>query len=520
MSQFQSGLFTQGPNLITTTDLGIIIFTSLSIWTIYGAIYRLYFSPIAKFPGPKLAALTLWYEFYFSVICDGQWIWEIKRMHEQYGPIIRINPYELHIDDLEYYNELYAGSTKKREKYGWFTNSAGSPGSCFETLGHDLHRLRRNAINPFFSKRSITAVEPMINSKISLLSDTIHSHFVDATPVDLRVLFNSFTLDVTSEYAFGESFGALTSKDVAETWRKAIAYIMPMMPLIMQFPILVTIMEWLPDSLAGPIAGHHRNSRRQVTRVLNHEDTGSLQNTIFHTLRDTDLLPPQEKTMRRLADEGNTVISAGTDTTAHTLAVLFYHLLDNPEILSRLRDEISTIDEDITWASLEKLSFLSAVIAEGLRMASVALTRLPRIAPDEDLKFQQWTIPAGTPTSMSFYFLHYSPVVFPSPKKFDPTRWIADSTSGDWATGGAGRNHRLDKYLVPFSKGTRMCAGMNLAYAELFLTTARILKRFDFELYKTTKVDVEIRREHFVAAPAAGSKGIRVIVTKDRGESK
>ncbi|KAJ8068063.1 hypothetical protein OCU04_003637 [Sclerotinia nivalis] len=96
------------------TYLEIILFLSLSLWIIYGAIYRLYFSPIAKFPGPKLAALTLWYEFYFNVIRDGQWIWEIKRMHEEYGPIVRINPYELHIDDPEYYDELYAGNTTKR----------------------------------------------------------------------------------------------------------------------------------------------------------------------------------------------------------------------------------------------------------------------------------------------------------------------------------------------------------------------------------------------------------------------
>ena len=49
------------------------------------AIYRLYLSPIAKFPGPKLAALTLWYEFYHDVIRGGQYGRKIADLHDEYG---------------------------------------------------------------------------------------------------------------------------------------------------------------------------------------------------------------------------------------------------------------------------------------------------------------------------------------------------------------------------------------------------------------------------------------------------
>lgn len=50
-----------------------------------GAIYRLYFSPIAGFPGPKLAALTYWYEFYYDVVKDGQYLFQIEKLHKRYG---------------------------------------------------------------------------------------------------------------------------------------------------------------------------------------------------------------------------------------------------------------------------------------------------------------------------------------------------------------------------------------------------------------------------------------------------
>jgi hypothetical protein len=51
-------------------------------------VYHLYFHPLSKFPGPKLAAATFLYEFYYDVVKSGMYIWEIERMHEKYGEYI------------------------------------------------------------------------------------------------------------------------------------------------------------------------------------------------------------------------------------------------------------------------------------------------------------------------------------------------------------------------------------------------------------------------------------------------
>ena len=71
--------------LTTIPNLLALLACIFVLYCICIGVYRLYFSPLAKFPGPRLAALTLWYEFYYDVIKRGRYTWRIAEMHQQYG---------------------------------------------------------------------------------------------------------------------------------------------------------------------------------------------------------------------------------------------------------------------------------------------------------------------------------------------------------------------------------------------------------------------------------------------------
>lgn len=81
------------------------------------------------------------------------------------------------------------------------------------------------------------------------------------------------------------------------------------------------------------------------------------QKTIFYDILSNGKIRPEEKENSYLICEAQTVIGAGTLTTAHMLCTLTFHLLDNPLILQKLQHELMTISEP-KWQQLEKLPYL------------------------------------------------------------------------------------------------------------------------------------------------------------------
>lgn len=72
----------QGHKLFSSILIVALYFLLCSLTLV---LYRLVFSEISTSPGPKLAAATYWYEFFFNYIRQEKYIFEIKRMHQKYG---------------------------------------------------------------------------------------------------------------------------------------------------------------------------------------------------------------------------------------------------------------------------------------------------------------------------------------------------------------------------------------------------------------------------------------------------
>jgi hypothetical protein len=84
LDDFAASIMMSSP-VFSPYNLSIVALASWLLYSLVGGIYRLYFHPLAKFPGPKLAALTSWYEFYHDIIHRGCFIWKLQELHDRYG---------------------------------------------------------------------------------------------------------------------------------------------------------------------------------------------------------------------------------------------------------------------------------------------------------------------------------------------------------------------------------------------------------------------------------------------------
>lgn len=142
-----------------------------------------------------------------------------------------------------------------------------------------------------------------------------------------------------------------------------------------------------------------------------------------------------------------------------------------------------------------------------LRLSYGAIQRSPRIAPSSPpFHYRNQLIPPGTHISSDTYHMHHNETIFPHSHTYDPTRWLNNPKAPCGIK-------PLSRYMVAFSKGNRMCLGMPLAYAEIYIVLATLMRRFECRLAEGVEVgDVQAKRDYVTPVPRDGSKGVRVLV--------
>ncbi|RGP81330.1 cytochrome p450 [Fusarium longipes] len=428
------------------------------------------------------------------------------------GPIVRISPREISFSDPNFVDTIYSpGIGHRRDKDFHSVKAVGTAEGLGATLEHELHKRRREPLNPFFSRQAVSRRIPrLLEEKTPQLKDHFKAAAASGGILNLSDIYFGFTNDIVCQYSFGSNENVLSDPTRAYTLRSNIRALLRSTNFAKQFTWIRDLLSLLPIEFAPPgvqdMMSFRARIRLQINDVIkSHEQTRpKKQTSIFHVLRASPKLPKSEKSQARLEDEAALLVMAGTESPATALTIAHFHLLRNPDIMAKLKREIAeSASSDLD--SLGRLPYLGAVMKEAYRLGFGLSGRHPMIDPEKDTIYVHpdsgvsYRIPPGTPMGIQTLVLHTNEEIFPDPWRFNPERWLG--------TDGAS----LNKYLLSFNKGLRQCIGIHLANAELSAGLA-LAVQWDMELFETDDTDVAFLHDYFVPTPRLDSKGVRARV--------
>ncbi|EKM54139.1 uncharacterized protein PHACADRAFT_145790 [Phanerochaete carnosa HHB-10118-sp] len=470
------GLSLESPDFLSLIWKGV-----LPSWVLYSAVkavYNLYFHPLARFPGPKLAAASDWWQAYIEVFKAESLSKKLVKLHEEFGDIVRVAPNELHFAKPSAYHEIY--NVKNRwdrdmKLYHIFADEV----STLTIPDYPTAKKRRDISIPLFSRKNVIEMQHLVQQCLDTTCENIDKHIKEGKSVNIYKAFRCCAVDIVFTICFARSMNATSEPDFSAPVIASLHAAMPVTVIFKHFPMiqkLVSMMPaWLLVNLRPELDGYAK-MRKMLTDQVKEAKTNPQaladyhQPTIYHEFLKDPKNIPSDKSLR---DEAVLFVNAGTDTASNTIIAGVLNILANPEILARLQQELveawPNLDNVPRFEQLEKLPYLTAVLKESLRTTHGVVQPMTRVVPKEGAQISGRFIPGGSVVGISNTFVHLNEDIFRDACAFKPERWL--DSEGD-----------LDTWLVAFSKGPRSCLGINLGWCELYMSIANLVRRYDLKL--------------------------------------
>ena len=197
-----------------------------------------------------------------------------------------------------------------------------------------------------------------------------------------------------------------------------------------------------------------------------------------------------------LRDELMTLLVAGHETTASSLAWALYWIHHQPQVREKLLQELDSLGENPDANAILRSPYLNAVCSETLRIYPVAMLMFNRVVKSP-LSIMGYEFEPGTLLVGSIYLTHHREDLYPQSKQFQPERFLE-------------RQFAMSEYL-PFGGGNRRCIGMAFALFEIKSVLATVLSNWEMELAESEPV--QPIRKGLLSAPKGG---VRMLITGKR----
>jgi cytochrome P450 len=365
--------------LTKLTDILTISIFFYVVYTACSTVYQLYWSPLAAVPGRKL-----WITFPILkhiAALRGRMDLEIRQMHDDHGPIIRLGPREVSFITSQAWTDIYGWGHRQLPKTQRFSKDEVQN---IITANDANHTRFRKAISHGFSDKALRDQEQLIKKYIDLLMEKLRDVAEVGTKTDMVKWYNYTTFDLIGDLTFGQSFNCLASAKTHFWVSNVLKFIRSgtILRLGFDYPVLIKVFQLLvPKSVAEARRLQFAWTKDTVLKRINNEDLhgrGDFMDSMLRHKGDKDELSEDE-----LISNSNILVLAGSETTATLLCGVTYYLAKDPRVLKIATDEVRTNfeqEEEITFtAATAKLPYMLACLNEALRRYPPVPTTLTRV---------------------------------------------------------------------------------------------------------------------------------------------
>lgn len=360
--------------------------------------------------------------------------------------------------------------------------------SMFTMIGTKAHSTRKRMLSNIYSKSTlqtspnlrVVSNAVIYNRLLPILQDAANSK----QSIDVHDLNQGLTMDFVSCYLFGLHNGTnhLQDHEFRKHWLHMYLCRKPFEFYHQEIPQLIGWMKCMGlrlipkycDTANDMLDAWALDLCSKASQSLNSTDP-SIEPIVYKQLKQSldkqavkegGPKPDPAEQQNDIACEMYDQLTAGFETSAVGLTYLLWELSNNPEIQSKLHEELMTLDPPIRFPksaelppakAVDALPLLEAIVTETLRLHAPIPGIQPRVTPAPSCSLGGYdNIPANTRVNAQAYSLHRNPEVFPEPETWRPSRWLKEEIS-------LIDLEEQKRWFWAFGSGGRMCVGSNLA---------------------------------------------------------
>ncbi|MFV2121167.1 cytochrome P450 [Streptomyces sp. Act-28] len=381
----------------------------------------------------------------------------IRSLHVE-GPVLRLDIGTMPLivaTSAETVNEILVKHARSFKKGRLFERVRPLVGNGLANSDGPQHIRNRRLVQPTFYKERLNEYAKIMGERAELLANS----WSDGQVIDANEAMGTHAIETLSATLFGADIGGPAVRSVRED-----------LPVILRNMLRRALAPRILDRLPVWRAFDAASSRMRAviddvitaTRESDPESRTDLLSLLLSARDDTGVGFTDEE----VRDELTTMLFAGTETIASTLAWALHHLAQRPDVEQQVLDEIADVvgDRPVTFADVPRLPSITRVLDEAIRLHGVVTLMRRTVEP---VTIGGYELPAETEVLLSLYALHRHPDLYPDPERFDPDRWLPENSKD-----------RPREHFVPFGAGSRKCIGDKFAWMEAVITLATILPRW------------------------------------------